>query len=258
MWGNPCLFQAGTFEHAISLPTPRTDAPMHLGPAPKPTLPPHIEAARPLNDLQIDIAGVLSHLTATEPSFSRGGDGLGPPVLQGAVSEWFQDRVREHGARTTEWRSSKSGGLPIVCQAIPKSGWREHSWVAAGAVQRPEPATTTISTKTLRSTGTGTPYCLDAGAGAAGAVVSATVCYPTADTASNRDPSQQWVIRPDATIRPRADDALCLTASIVELFSFFSTGKHSLNPTKMTVPADIPCCKCLVFPRPTTRWPSCT
>ena len=216
-----------TFEHVFSLPSPRADAPMHLVPAPKPTLPPDVEASRPLNDLQQDIAGVLSHLTGVpDPSGAGAGAGAagsgGRPMLQGGISEWFRARTIDHAVRTTEWQASKAtnagDGLPIVCQAIPKAGWREHAWTAAGAVEHAEPAYvvctaptqptatmlalpprsafcavctpahphthgharthartltrchvalttsrrryTTISTRTLRSPGTGTPYVL--------------------------------------------------------------------------------------------------
>ena len=50
---------AATFEHVVAGRTsPRTDTPSHLVQAPQPTLAPAVEAARPLNDLQEDIAAV--------------------------------------------------------------------------------------------------------------------------------------------------------------------------------------------------------
>ena len=101
------LHSKGTFEHVLAvLDAPRGDMPLHLGPAPQPTLPSHVEANRPLNDLQQDIAGVLAHLTAREGagagegeggseggSGGEGGGGRNHPTVQAEISEWFQSRV---------------------------------------------------------------------------------------------------------------------------------------------------------------------
>lgn len=70
---------AATFEHVLDLPSPRTDCPMHLPPAP-PRAPPssfsetlsseelslHEEGQRPVNSLQKEIMSVLAHFSGVQ------------------------------------------------------------------------------------------------------------------------------------------------------------------------------------------------
>ena len=209
---------AGTFEHALdTLDAPRGDMPLHLGAPPKPTLPPTVEASRPLNDLQQDIAGVLDRLTVGggQPRQQQQQQPQHPTV-QGEISEWFQSRVNEHKTRTTAWLEKSSAMLQVSVQASgqPRDGWLDITWSAAPAVQAAAGTMTTISTMKLRADSAhhNTPYCLDTNGTLPGSVVAATVCYPAADPARNRDIDQQWIVNADSTIRPAHDAALCLTA----------------------------------------------
>jgi len=55
------------------------------------------------------------------------------------------------------------------------------------------------------------PYCLDAGDYKSGKVVTISTCYPSPSPSTNRDISQHWIWEKDSTIRPFANQTLCLT-----------------------------------------------
>lgn len=222
---------AATFEHVLDVrDAPRTDMAMHLGPPPQPTLPPHHEANRPLNDLQEDIAGVLVHLTGMYSSGAQEGEGGGTqvqsdprhksgevyeyhhPSVQGEISEWFQSRVNDHKSQTVAWQRSKSAMLEVSVASSrqPAGGWLTNAWSAAPAVQTG--AMTTISTMRPLSAKVSSTYCLDGNGTVAGSVVTASSCYPSAEPARNRDRDQQWFVNADSTIRP---GKFCVTACVL-------------------------------------------
>lgn len=66
-------------------------------------------------------------------------------------------------------------------------------------------------------------YCLDTSAGvAAGAMLGASLCQPSADPTTNRDLAQLWRYSPSAavsdfTIRPTANASLCVTARLFDV-----------------------------------------
>jgi len=45
----------------------------------------------------------------------------------------------------------------------------------------------------------------------AGASVEASACYPSQRAEESRDRSQQWLVGEDATVRPFANQSLCMT-----------------------------------------------
>eukprot|EP00911_Craspedida_sp_UC1_P002499 UC1_evm1s1858 len=95
---------AATFEHVLSLPQPRTDAPMQLPDAPQPSLAPEDEAKLPLNDLQQHIG--LHHANAAGVPFPPAAStetknaGNNPVFAQGDISEWLQRQFNRFTARS--------------------------------------------------------------------------------------------------------------------------------------------------------------
>eukprot|EP00040_Diaphanoeca_grandis_P022383 m.120115 g.120115 ORF g.120115 m.120115 type:complete len:679 (-) comp28788_c0_seq1:129-2165(-) len=192
---------AATFEHALSLDVPRTDAPMHLPDAPPPSLDTSDEANLPLNDLQKDIVGVHAHLAG-------GGGDTRNITKQGHVATWTQAATHAHITRTAEWQESKaSGGRQLKCTAHTSTAAVE--WVANSST-----ISTTISTLVVRSP-QNSSYCMSAAA-VEGAIVGVTVCYPASlsddvTRKHNRDAEQLWVVHNDASVRPASSPSLCIT-----------------------------------------------
>jgi phospholipase C len=193
-----------TFEQALSLDSPRTDCPLHLPPAPPPTLSLEDEARLPLNDLQ-------QHLISTHALVN----GIPLPthlVEQSQVGAWLQDQFLAHKDRTLAWRQSKKevAALRVAVQssAVPHF-FVENQWEIT---RNASLAYDIISTKTLVSGKT--PYCLDANGGVN---VTVSLCYPSAEPSFNRDIDQQWRFhRNGSTIRWFGNVSRCLTTHKLE------------------------------------------
>ena len=117
---------SATFDHAIlELDEARTDCPLHLPDALPPAMPQHgvIQEAEqdfPLNDLQTDIAAVISHLGNKGGMESRGAakdrstEGIDItargdyPRVQGQLSQFLQDNFASHSDQTKQWLQSKA------------------------------------------------------------------------------------------------------------------------------------------------------
>ncbi len=220
---------AATFDHAMSLRSPRTDTPQHLPEPPAPSISLHREAELPLNDLQSDI--VSAHLNLGDHTLST----PQTPKRQGDVSTWLTERYDAHAERTIAWKQSKAeasararghgsrndssqgygGGKWLFGYCVecgPVSGeWADTGW----DINNPRNASgATVSSK--KATHDGVPLCLDAHSAREGDVVLVTPCYPSADPVRNRDPAQRWVVMApeigeDATLRPRSNTSLCVT-----------------------------------------------
>jgi phospholipase C len=198
---------AATFEHVLSLKEPRTDCPLHLPPAPPPSLSysPEREARMPPNDLQKHLLTIHAHLSGKEYPAHL--------TAQGQVSEWMQDQFRIHAEQTKQWKASKAhptaSGYALLCGPAAASDWADQHWnVNAGKSVRYN----TVSLRKLSH------LCLDYGSAKpkVGGLVGVANCYPSANPDTNRDPAQQWYWRDDATVRPAADPSLCLTTSLLE------------------------------------------
>ncbi len=202
---------SATFEHAISLPVPRTDCPIHLPDAPPPTLKAVEEGSLPLNDLQKDIAHVhahvLSHLEHDSANVLRG-------MKQKHISQWLQDIYQNHSEQTMEWKWSKAAGkYKIVCKPERSKSFAEKSFVVNS--NNSIAPFNTVSTMTLhKGILKKSPYCLDSGitqGGGAGSPVTLSLCYPSRHVGSNRDKDQRWLVEQDATIRSFQNKSLCVT-----------------------------------------------
>ena len=102
---------AGTFEHLLmARDAPRTDCLTHLPAAPKPALAAADEAALPLNDLQMEIAGVHAHVVGGRNASEDVAIFLGGGTSQQDVSKWLQERYKTHAGNTYAWQRSKAAG----------------------------------------------------------------------------------------------------------------------------------------------------
>eukprot|EP00605_Chrysophyceae_sp_TOSAG23-4_P001706 GSChrysophyteH1.ASY1.ANO1.1875.1 assembled CDS len=224
---------SATFDWVVEeLEQPRKDCPEHLPEALAPELPQNgqpleAEQDKLLNDLQEDIATVLHHL---------GGYAQGFPTRQGQLSEWLVDQYSTHEVQTKEWMESKKPGHTTV-QAKTKSEYlgpyEDYCWNMNGMkhgsvdntyIESKAPYIT-LSTHTLRRSILGKhsksdhAYCLDAGAGTAGATLGASLCYPSPDPDANRDAMQHFVLHNDGTLRlynPEGEDKLCVTNTVFQ------------------------------------------
>lgn len=215
---------SATFEHVLNvLDTPRTDCPVHLPEPPPLTLPVEVEAEQPLNDLQKHILEVISYLNQIPYPHHIN--------QQKHVSQWANVHFHSHAKRTHHWKTSKDFAPQAYEVAVQSDG---KNWVEAHWNVNHESAIDymTISTRTLTSTVELTttdphnhspitfplvvPYCLDNGKYQSGAVVTISACYPSATPSSNRDVSQHWIWGKDATVRPFANQTLCLTNTLYE------------------------------------------
>eukprot|EP01004_Peranema_trichophorum_P003240 NODE_2239_length_1644_cov_65.666009_g1918_i0.p1 GENE.NODE_2239_length_1644_cov_65.666009_g1918_i0~~NODE_2239_length_1644_cov_65.666009_g1918_i0.p1 ORF type:complete len:511 (-),score=107.12 NODE_2239_length_1644_cov_65.666009_g1918_i0:111-1538(-) len=188
---------AATFEHVLSLKTPRKDCPVHLPNAPPPT-PGYreIEANLPLNSLQKDIASIHAHLT-TKPF---------PDHIksQGEISGWLQKHYEIHSETTKRWKSSKTNSQYVLqCRPDGASGWVAKSWNVAISKD--------VDHNLIYLTDSNPNLCLDSVDAKVGTTVQVSVCLPSPDLKTNRDRAQWWYLAKDATIRPYVNTTLCLT-----------------------------------------------
>eukprot|EP01087_Luapelamoeba_hula_P012766 TRINITY_DN3597_c0_g1_i1.p1 TRINITY_DN3597_c0_g1~~TRINITY_DN3597_c0_g1_i1.p1 ORF type:complete len:671 (+),score=71.01 TRINITY_DN3597_c0_g1_i1:232-2013(+) len=203
---------SGTFEHALSLSSPRTDCPVHLPPAPKPSHDYSLEkeAEMEVNDLQAKIIEVHAHLAGVPVPKDE-------VTKQGHVNEWQQRHYAIHAHKTAHWKQTKvDPRYTLICRPGPvetPTKWIANSWnITKGR-------TVHYNTFPLRNfKDQTTQMCLDYGQGKPepGRLLGVSACYPSADPDMNRDPGQQWVLAPDATIRPAADGSLCLTTNFLQ------------------------------------------
>jgi len=245
---------SATFDHALfELTEPRTDCPEHLPEALAPELPKHgvereAEQDQQLNDLQSDIASVLHRLGGRMSDASASADASEDkdegeyPRVQGQLSQWLVDQFEQHQGQTKQWLSSKGVGLEhAVVQAKVRDKYvgpyEDDTWNLNGAkfgsldntyIDSTAPYIT-LSTRQLKHSILGkdgkskrdNPYCLDAGEGTAGSTVTASVCYPSRDPDTNRDPMQHFVLHGDGTLRlynPAGEDNLCVTNTVFQSY----------------------------------------
>ena len=167
---------------------------------------------------------------------------------QADVGAYLQQSFAAHKARTLRWRASKAAAyqnadvVALSGSPIPKTvvgfapnGRLPHvalfEWDVRKSTVKKAPLTANPSghlfddaanaradffvtlSGTLRGR-EGFPddkVCLDAPKAVAGANLSVSMCYPSADPNTNRDAQQQFYWAPDSSIRPIADDRLCVT-----------------------------------------------
>jgi len=193
---------AATFEHVIDTEgqaSPREDCPLHLPKAPPVTLPLEQEAKSPLNDLQRQIVEVHAHLAGRKMQELN-------ISTQGEVSEWLRTHYSFHEQATLSWRNSKQNRSLDLVVRPGTDGWSDSGWdMVASEIWKD---CSQVSTRSLKNEA-GIPYCLDAGDARAGSQVFVSSCYP-------RDRAQLWLVQSrehgnDGTLRPVANDSLCLT-----------------------------------------------
>lgn len=244
---------AATFEHVLSLKAPRTDCPMHLPSAPTPTRPLRLEAALPLNELQLHIGRVHAHLARAAAA------GAAPPTMQGHVGEWHRTHREQHEIRQQHARARRQRAALLIERSYsltllpgqPGQGapgaWSGHwnlsrphprlPWSRVSIELELEPA---VSMELEAESGeegraklgmmgaaqvdaTALPtvlVCLDFGGSSArpaatGAVVGVMPCGP-ADGSAADDAVQRWVHHTDATLRPYSAPGLCLTNHVYD------------------------------------------
>ena len=206
-----------TWEHVFeNVTTPRTDCPMTLPAAPAPTLAAEDEAAQVVNFLQRTIMTFHANL------HGKGTEAFDHIKTQGQVSQWLQDTYNAHKHKTLAWKASKkaahakTNSTPILgletlrgfTQPIEGQQWllnRMPNMTGTGKM--------TFSMKWVNASAANatTLLCLDGAGMRAGANLTISHCYPSPDPAVNRDADQWWTLHKDATIRPFADDSLCVT-----------------------------------------------
>eukprot|EP01059_Diplonema_ambulator_P024729 TRINITY_DN4104_c1_g1_i1.p1 TRINITY_DN4104_c1_g1~~TRINITY_DN4104_c1_g1_i1.p1 ORF type:complete len:644 (+),score=201.25 TRINITY_DN4104_c1_g1_i1:1082-3013(+) len=185
---------AATFEH-IFLDTPRQDCPMHLPDA----IPPQkdhleVEAELEINQLQSHIMTVHAHIAGVEWPHHV--------TAQKHVSEWVQTHYQKHRETHKRWQDGKAAAsYKVVVQPSELSAVTGTWTVNQG---------TNTSMNVISCSISSTAYCLDGGSMTLGAAITVTPCLPGTNPDTNRDPSQQWILRNDATIRPFKDQTLCL------------------------------------------------
>ena len=211
---------AATFEHLFEeLDEPRTDCPTKLPDAPPPSHTLAHEANLPLNPLQDVI--VKTHLALQGELKSV--DELRELQQQGQVGPWLQERLTRHTRRASAWQHGKQTGehntfsRRVIMTEKPKSS---EEWQLVR--ERDSSSTTghlsTISVKlnlTYKGVQTEETFCLDGGSPLeSGNTVSVTVCYPSVNPLTNRDPSQLWIFGQGhaTTVSPATRPDLCLTA----------------------------------------------
>jgi phospholipase C len=269
---------AATFEHAFTeLDEPRTDCPMTLPDPPKPhwpTQPPLLgrvhsegrdainvvgaqwpEAAEPVNGLQSEILTFVSNAVG-EPYPSH-------IQRQEHVSDWAQRKFLEHKTKTAQWKScGRSGDSPSVelCnfQSVhvelrpvylkepgshPFTRDFPQQWLLNKAVVQTGHGSSGTPIYSVRMTLSARvenhTFCLDNAGGQDGSRVTASVCYPTASPATNRDPNQWWSFTDEGTLKPfqNTSSSLCLTnhyfaqSNSDESSSVESSSSSSINST---------------------------
>eukprot|EP00658_Telonema_sp_P-2_P019586 TRINITY_DN17731_c0_g1_i10.p1 TRINITY_DN17731_c0_g1~~TRINITY_DN17731_c0_g1_i10.p1 ORF type:complete len:448 (-),score=107.52 TRINITY_DN17731_c0_g1_i10:437-1780(-) len=194
---------AATFEHVFDvLKAPRTDCPMHLREPVPPTLPPAVEAKKPLNDLQIHIAKVHAHLSGIEYPHHI--------TEQQHVSEWMQNSFRKHHDGVRVWKESKqSVPYALMCQPSP---FGSHKPVSKKWLITPKVATSPIMTVLPGNNGT---WCFDSTGAVVGAPVSVSRCLPS-------DPRQQWTLNTNLNLVPASHPNLCVTVHCIDNPDFFT------------------------------------
>lgn len=205
---------AATFEHVLSLPTPRKDCPLHLPNArpPSENFAPEKESALPINDLQAHILTVHAHLAGVP-----NGD-ISHVRKQGQVAEWTQKYFHRHASNTMKWKRSKTlATYAVVVQPYNEPGKSYHAWDVNQGTRRIAPWDT-ISLRGLLPS-----LCLDYSMNSSspqpprpGDPVGVSACYPSSAPDTNRDPAQQWLWETDSTVRPAAYRRLCLTTDALE------------------------------------------
>jgi phospholipase C len=218
---------AATFEHVLdAVAEPRTDCPTEL---PQPPTPAHWqsqlerEADMPINSLQQRIMEVHANLAGVPfPSHVQ---------RQGDVEAWVRPHYAMHSDRTHAWKHSKrqsqsasvvkkERGVPSQSK-IPQQ--ESNMYVALGPQQTlpladsfsksidPVTNKSTININVLKPGDNETRvYCLDGGDMTEGTFIGISLCYPSADVKTNRDPAQQWVNYPDSSMRPFSNQSLCV------------------------------------------------
>ena len=236
---------AATFEHALSLDTPRTDAPMHLPDAIPPILPPmEREAHLPLNELQEHIATLHAFHGAggVVPSGPRAWERDGVSK-QRHVSGWLQAQYAKHRVHHHRRHSpaaeqeGEEGPFKLIVHATcfdvkycgtaktGDPGFVSHHWVISD-IPAPDTTPRTISTKSALDDHAEEEedttyehehkyyYCLDLASHARpiveGTRVTVARCGENRTAASG---FQQWYMRgSDTTLRPLEAPSLCATA----------------------------------------------
>lgn len=240
---------SSTFETVVDkLTEPRTDCPLHLPDANKPTLSEQIICPRdgsacvlehdlPLNELQTHIAEVHAYLAGVpKPKHST----------QEYHSQWVQDHYVIHSDRTTNWKQSKLAANRkhrVVTALKDKTLFKQWNLNGiahgdAGPYQNTSAPFITVSLQQLMVplsvvTGEDVPFCLDGGDGTEGTEVTLSACYPSADPDTNRDPSQHFSLLGDATLRfydvnAPQDAWLCVTNHDPQLGEFKEDGEHNM------------------------------
>lgn len=209
---------AATFEHLFSLlDEPRTDCPMHLPDAITPAEP-VLEAALPVNDLQMHILRSTARVSGKKVNKKR----LTQKDHAQEVAEHFHHY--HHNAR--HWKKEKQrhslNASEYRVTLLPKgsyvSGVDDNAWhlngIAFGDDGQYAGLNTpfiTVSTRTLRVSNSSLPYCLDAGAGVEGAVIRVSPCFPSQDPTVNMDMSQHFVLDSMGALQYYTDRSLCVT-----------------------------------------------
>ena len=192
---------AATFEHVFDvLKAPRTDCPMHLREPVPPTLPPAVEAKKPLNSLQIHTAKVHAHLSGVEYPHHI--------TEQQHVSEWMQHSFKKHHDGVRVWKESKqSTTYALMCQ--PKL--KEHKPVSTRWIITPKVPFSPIMTVLPGNNGS---WCFDSTGAAVGAPVAVSRCLPS-------DPRQQWSLNSELHLVPASNPNLCVTVHCIDHPDYF-------------------------------------
>ena len=168
---------------------------------------------------------------------------------QADVGAYLQQSFAAHKARTLRWRASKAAAqqqnadvVALSGSPIPKTvvGFAPNGRLPHVALFEWDVRKSTVKKASLTANPNGHLFddaanakadffvtlsgtlrgregfpddkvCLDAPKAVAGANLSVSVCYPSADPNTNRDAQQQFYWAPDSSIRPIADDRLCVT-----------------------------------------------
>lgn len=194
---------AATFEHLIwnsTLDQPRTDCPLHLPNAPKPSRSPEVEAHLPINGLQRDILAAHAHSSGRHAANTTG-----HLQRQKELSHFLHNHFEEHKARVSAWKLSKRQPSYDLKLASPKLPFVTQVWnmSASSSPRRFVVFSTLVGNET---------WCMTANASSPNPVF-ASLCFPSAEADRNQDAEQQWSFDSvDSSLRPASDHTQCMTS----------------------------------------------
>lgn len=207
-----------------------------------------IEAAQPVNDLQRHILRAHSRALYGHDR----DDAYRHVKTEGQVSETLVSMFEKHKSKTLAWKKSKTlennvphrsnknddgeeeegqknetytiGMLPRGLQQLRiTSSWlfkynktqTQHRSSSKPGFGSSSPAIVVEHERaTISTVIDGQRWCLDAGDLTIGAEFRVSHCYPSSNPMRNRDPSQNIMIRQDATIGPTNNASLCMTTHL--------------------------------------------